>query len=248
MRILLLTAGAVLALACHPTRHIAHADAGYTAVDAVAVTAGDPAQTDLIAPYKVQLDSQMNEVIAVLGTALVKQKPEGTMGNWTADALLHWLERGGYAPDMTVLNHGGQRVPSIQPGPLTIGELYELSPFDNMLVVVEIPGDRMQAFLRHIAAAGGWPVSEGVRMVISRDKLAGFRLREQPLDTTRTYRVGMPDYVANGGDRSDMLIGLTQIETGVLVRDVLIDEARRTAAAGREIHVVTEARTIIEYP
>jgi 2',3'-cyclic-nucleotide 2'-phosphodiesterase (5'-nucleotidase family) len=247
MRLLLITAVAVAALACRPTRHIAHADAGYTAVNAAAA-AGDPAQTGLIAPYKVQLDSQMNEVIAVLGTELVKRKPEGTMGNWTADALLHWLDRGGYAPDMTVLNYGGQRVPSIQPGPLTIGEIYELSPFDNMLVVVEIPGDRMQAFLSHIAAAGGWPVSEGVRMVISRDKLGGFQLRNQPLDTARTYRVGMPDYVANGGDRSDMLIGLKQVETGVLVRDVLIDEARRTAAAGREIHVVTEARTIIEYP
>ena len=248
MRIMLLTALAVLALACHPTRHIAHADAGFTSVDAAAARAGDPAQTDLIAPYKVQLDSQMNEVIALLATELVKRKPEGTMGNWTADALLHWLERGGYAPDMAVLNHGGQRVPSIQPGPLTIGEIYELSPFDNMLVVVEIPGGRMEAFLQHIAAAGGWPVSEGVHMVISRDKLAGFRLGEEPVDTTRTYRVGMPDYVANGGDRSDMLIGLKQIETGVLVRDVLIDEARRTAASGRDIHVETEARIIIEYP
>ena len=98
MRLLLITAVAVLALACHPSRHIAHADAGYTAVDTAAGKAGDPAQTDLIAPYKVQLDSQMNEVVAMLGTELTKRKPEGTMGNWTADALLHWLQRESYAP------------------------------------------------------------------------------------------------------------------------------------------------------
>lgn len=245
---LLLPAIALVIASCSGTRHIASAETKFLPVTTAADPMADAGMTAMIAPYKHQLDDRMNEVIAELGVELVKAKPEGTMGNWTADAILHWLQRNGFAPDLTILNYGGQRLPSMQPGPLTVGELYELSPFDNMLLVVEVPGPQLDTLLQHIAGAGGWPISEGCRMVISRGKLGSFNLNGTPIDPARTYRIGMPDYVANGGDGTRVLVGLKQIDTGALVRDVLIEEAKRAAAAGSSITPAVEGRTIVEYP
>jgi len=245
---LLLPAIALVIASCSGTRHMASVETKYLTITSATDPVADAAMTAMIEPYKRQLDDRMHEVIADLGVELVKAKPEGTMGNWTADALLHWLQRNDYAPDLTILNYGGQRLPSLQPGPLTIGELYELSPFDNMLVVVEVPGPQMDTLLQHIAGAGGWPISEGARMVISRGKLGSFSLNGTPIDRARTYRIGMPDYVANGGDGTKVLTRLRQIDTGALVRDVLIEESKRAAAAGQSITPAVEGRTIVEYP
>jgi 2',3'-cyclic-nucleotide 2'-phosphodiesterase (5'-nucleotidase family) len=38
----------------------------------------------------------------------------------------------------------------------------------------------------------------------------------------KTYRVATSDYIANGGDRCDFLIGLKQNNAGLLLRDALL--------------------------
>lgn len=237
-----------LLLACGGTRHIAHAEATEAVVSTTPSESSDPGIAALIAPYKAKLDSQMNQVVAMVGIELVKAKPEGTLGNWTADAIFDWTQRHGYTPDMAMMNHGGLRLPAIQPGPLTVGELYELSPFDNQLVVVEVPGEKMDSLMRHVASTGGWPVSANVRMVISQEKLAGFSLGGSPLDNEKVYRIAMPDYIANGGDGTKMLIGLRQTDTGLLVRDALLEEARMTGDTGTPITARLEGRTIVRFP
>lgn len=125
--------------------------------------------------------------------------------------------------DFALQNYGGLRLPSLAKGELTVGEVYELMPFDNQLVVLNLNGVVMKKLVDAIADKNGWPVSRGLSFVIEDRKATDILINGQPFDPSKTYRAAVPDYVANGGDQSDYLTDLDQEESGVFIRDIIIE-------------------------
>lgn len=195
--------------------------------DATVTTATTDVAT-LIAPYKAQLDERMNRVLATLAAPLKKGSPESTLGNWTADLTLAAART--LYPDRKIafatLNSGGLRVQEIGAGPLIVSEVYELMPFDNELVLMELSGRLLTEFVSHIANSGGWPVSAGLSVSKAGGKLKVL-VDGQPVNPTATYTVALPDYVANGGSNSAMLEGKPQLKSGRLLRDLWLEEAAK---------------------
>lgn len=209
----------------------------------------DPDFETMIAPYKTQLDAKMNEVIGQSEKELVKALPESTLGNWTSDAILEQCNK--IYPDnpldFAFVNYGGIRIPSIPEGDITVGKVFELMPFDNMMVVLEIKGDIVQQLFENVAGRGGWPMSSGIRCTITEDgKLKDLSIGGEPLDVNKTYRLGMSDYIANGGDQCDFFKGIDQIETGVLFRDAFIRQIKEMNAAGKKVDANIEGRMTIQ--
>ena len=120
--------------------------------------------------------------------------------------------------DIGIINYGGIRVPSLTKGPVTIGNVYELMPFDNYLVVLSLTGKQVQSMLDAIAASGGWPVA-GVTFTIKDNTADDVQINGKRLHSESTYHIAISDYLANGGDNMDMLKGLPQENTNVLLRD-----------------------------
>ncbi len=184
----------------------------------------DSATHYFIAPYKKQLDEQMNVVIGTTQTTLLKERPEGTLGNLMADAAI-WYAATNYSKpiDVSVMNYGGIRIPSIQAGNITVGKIYELMPFDNMLDVLEISGQTLNELLQLVAANGGWPVA-GVQMTISNKQAIDITIGGAPLQLDKTYTLITSDYIANGGDNAFMLKNYTK-RTGLnyKLRDAILD-------------------------
>lgn len=182
----------------------------------------------MIEPYKLGVDSVMNEVIGYNDVELLKGKPSSTLTNWFTDAL-HEATQNLVTDkiDFTIQNYGGIRVPSLAAGNVTIGSIYELMPFDNLMVLVPMSGHVCQQLLDQLAESGGWPVSKDVRFKIYYGKATDVTIGGVPLDTNRTYTVAMPDYVANGGDNLSFLKDLPTNTTRALVRDLIIDHLRR---------------------
>lgn len=195
--------------------------------------AGTQVQTMVatIAPYKAQLDAKMNRQLATVKTPLKKGSPESTLGNWVAD-LFHQAACATY-PNRTIafstMNQGGIRVSEIGTGPLIVSELYELMPFDNELVLMELTGKQLTEFVSHIANSGGWPVSGGLSVKQSAKGL-NIRINGKAVSSGTTYSVALPDYVAGGGSGSTMLKGLPQTESGIKIRDLLIEYAAKLTA------------------
>jgi 2',3'-cyclic-nucleotide 2'-phosphodiesterase (5'-nucleotidase family) len=237
--LLLLNAG------CKSVQHISKTDVSYQVMKADSSIVPDEKVVAMIAPYKVQLDTVMNEVLGTLRYDLTKQKPESNMGNWVADVLLESTQKAGYKADFSIINYGGLRLPSITAGPLTRGKLFELSPFDNMIMVVDVPGVVLDTIMRQIAASGGWPVSKGVKMVISNKMMSSCLIAGQPIDSSRIYKVATLDYVANGGDDMKQFIPLTRVQTGKILRDLLIDYVKKAKADGKDVAGFMEGRIII---
>lgn len=174
-------------------------------------------------PYRDSMSSSMTEVLGQLETDLEKNQPECTLGNFMVDAMYSMAQKKyGITPDAAFMNFGGIRLPSIKAGTITKGKIYELFPFDNILLLVKIKGDVLQQFLDHISARGGWPVA-GMTMQIQNKKAVNVLIGGNLIDAAKQYTIAIGDYTANGGDDAAMLKELPQINNGYLMRDALID-------------------------
>ena len=191
---------------------------------------------NMIAPYKDQLDAKMNEVIAENPEEMFKSRPKNVLGNWFADALLEEAIKI-YKKDVDVAfqNYGGIRVPSLAKGDVTVGKIYELMPFDNTLVLLELDGETMKMFLDKIAEKGGWPVSHTLSMNIDDNKATNILIKGEAFDINKEYTVAVPDYIANGGDNCFFLEKGKRTDNELLIRDVIIDHLRNKSKADRLI-------------
>ena len=182
---------------------------------------------DLIEPYKTQLDGAMNEVIGVFAHHMYKgDLPEGELGNFMSDAPKEVIEQKyqEFLPiDFSMMNFGGIRVQELPAGDVAMEDMYELMPFENELVIVELAGTKMDSLLLRISQKGGIPISKNVNLVIENGNPRDFLVNAEPYDPNKTYRVLLTDYVANGGDGMDMLEDVPQSKTNLKLRDVLIE-------------------------
>jgi len=206
--------------------------------------AADSSTVLLIAPYRDSLHESMNKIIGAVATELPKGKPESLMGNFFCDALREQAALYFYQPvEVCVMNYGGLRIPAVPAGKITVGKIYELMPFDNFLVLMKVKGAVLQELLNHVAKEGGWPVS-GVRMKIKNGTAAEVLINNAPLEDNKTYSLLVSDYMADGGDKLEMLKGLPYDNSGVFVRDALIGYIIQQDLDGKMIESKMEGRII----
>lgn len=197
-----------------------------------------------IMPYKKQIDTEMSVVICQSAVQMNKAQPESTMGNWACDAIAQkTAEYTGKTVDFAILNYGGLRVLSLPQGNLTKGNIFEVMPFDNLMVAVEMKGATLQQLFDHLAAKDGWPVSAAVRMTITKGKkAANISINGKTIDPDKTYVVATIDYIANGGDNCTFFANKPRTETGKFLRDAVIEYC----AAAKTIEPKIEGRVVLE--
>lgn len=162
--------------------------------------AADPEMEALVAPYEQLYDRLTREVVGQASGPLEKDSPEGTLDRMSADALLYAARQQTPLPlDFAVGNSGGLRVP-LAAGPLTIGRLYELMPFENWVVVLELSSAQVDSLVQQIARIGGEPVAGLTFEIEAATRTArNLRIGGQPLEAGRTYFVATHNYLADGG-------------------------------------------------
>jgi 2',3'-cyclic-nucleotide 2'-phosphodiesterase (5'-nucleotidase family) len=202
----------------------------------------DSSIISFLKPYADSVNNSMNVVIATLANDVDKKQPESTLGNLMADGMKMMAEKYyNMQVDAALINFGGIRLPSLKAGNITRGKVFELMPFDNIIILQKLKGDVLQQFLDHIAGRGGWPVA-GITMQIKEKKAVNVMVNNQPIDLNKTYTIANSDYIANGGDNCEMLIKVPQINKGYLLRDALIDYFNSFAKEGKTISVQLQNR------
>jgi 2',3'-cyclic-nucleotide 2'-phosphodiesterase (5'-nucleotidase family) len=184
-------------------------------------TKKDSLLVNLLASYKDSIHKTMGTVLGFSTDGLTKKQPESSLGNFMTDAMKTMAEKKFEKHiDAAFINYGGIRS-YLPKGDITVGRIFELMPFDNLIVLQEIKGDTLLSFLNFIAERNGWPVS-GISMTITNRTATNILVNGKPLDTTATYTIANSDYIANGGDDVKMLKAIPQINKGYLLRDALI--------------------------
>ena len=202
----------------------------------------DGALNTALKPYTDSVNKNMNDIIAVAEEELVKRQPEGSLGNIMADGMLAIAKEKFNQPiDASFINFGGIRLQAIPAGNITRGTLFELAPFDNLIVLQKIEGKVFQQFLNHISSRGGWPTA-GMTWQIKNKEAINVLIGRKPLLETSTYTIALVDYVANGGDDCEMLKSISQINNGILFRDAIIAYFSSFTKQGKKIPAITEKR------
>jgi 2',3'-cyclic-nucleotide 2'-phosphodiesterase (5'-nucleotidase family) len=184
----------------------------------------DPDILAFLHPYSSRLTVSMGMVIAEAPYDITKAKPEGALGNLTADMVRNaMVSMRGHVVHMAVINNGGLRVP-LYKGPITVGRVYELMPFDNTLVLLKLNGAQVLKLADEIAAFGGEPVS-GIRFRIDEGKAADVLLGVNSVNPEAEYWVATHNYLADGGgDFPTLWKPLERIDFAMNLRDVFIRE------------------------
>lgn len=239
----------VFAFSCVRAPRISRTEVSGSRLDST--SGSDSAIDAMIAPYKRTLDAEMNEILVYSSSDAVKGQPEGKLGNLVADLSLHAANRlletpGKVAADICMLNNGGLRT-SLPPGAISRGKVFELMPFENMLVVLTLSGEQMKQLIAYIGRSKGVPVA-GMRMTIDKEgNVKQAMIGGKLFDEGKTYRVATSDYLAGGGDKMGFFKNPLSYEVlGVKLRDALIEEMVALQKQNRKLEPVLDQRISYE--
>jgi 5'-nucleotidase/UDP-sugar diphosphatase len=197
----------------------------------------------LLAPLAVDVEARARRVVGTLSGPLdrgEKNAIETTLGNFASDAMRNEIAAiVGRSIDVCFQNMGGLRR-NLDTGPVTEGDLVEVMPFDNAVVVFELGGADLVALLHRVAERRD-PAS-GVRFRRDGKRAADVVVGDAPVDVATTYVVCTSDYVYEGGGDYPLKTAANVVYTGVLVRDTFIAAFEDAARDGRSIAPVVDGR------
>lgn len=191
-------------------------------------------------PYRAELNKTMSEVLAVSTTKMERGLPESRLGNFLADACMSATEAKGMKADFAMFNNGGLRR-GLPEGQITRGDIFELMPFENELVILTISGRDVKKISNFIASKGGEPVS-GIRLNIKDSLATDVFIDDIAYDSTKTYRVLTSDYLANGGDSYTFFLDAVRESVSLKVRDAIIFYLQEESKKNKKITVELDGR------
>jgi 2',3'-cyclic-nucleotide 2'-phosphodiesterase (5'-nucleotidase family) len=205
----------------------------------------DSKTVQLIETYKAQMNKQMNEVIGFAPTELIGGIPESPLLNLTADVLREaGTKFSATRVDIGLMNNGGLRN-TIRSGNVTVGNIFEVYPFDNQLVVLKVKGKDLRELFAFAAKAGGGGVS-GVTLKIKEGVVAELYVGAAELNEQRIYTVATIDYLADGNDgMTPLKRAIDRKNTGLLLREVMMDYIRNASKADKQIVAELDGRISI---
>lgn len=209
-------------------------------------TGENPKIKSLIEPYKMQIDEAMNKVIGQTAKELRCERTdiESTLGNFIVDLMLYQTGKIYDMPlDLCVVNNGGLRVP-INAGNITVGNIFELMPFENEVVVVTLTGQEMLELLAYEAKNRKSSFANSQLKYTEEGMLVSAMIGEKPLDANKTYKLVTYDYLANGGDGMACLANLKREPMGITVRTMIINHIEELQQKGEKANGNIEGRVI----
>lgn len=178
----------------------------------------------VILPYRNSLNAQMSRTIAITNDILTKEGNESTIGNFICDAMLFMYDSIPTGSDKSVkplvlMNRGGIRT-NLPKGIITVGNIYELMPFDNELVLLRIKGTVLKEAFKLVIDKKHAFKNASVSVKHS-DTLIQYNAA--PINDTLVYTLLTSDYLSNGGDSFNMLQKASKrTGTSIKLRDAIL--------------------------
>lgn len=127
--------------------------------------------------------------------------------------------------DLAVMSGGGVR-DSIEAGDITYKDVLKVQPFGNTVVYVNLTGKELTDYLTAVAQmkpdSGAYPQFANVSFVAKGGKLNDLKIKGEPVEPAKSYRLATLSFNATGGDgypRLDNKAGY--VNTGFIDAEVL---------------------------
>ncbi|EDG4883967.1 bifunctional UDP-sugar hydrolase/5'-nucleotidase [Salmonella enterica subsp. enterica serovar Newport] len=187
--------------------------------------AENPQMLSLLTPFqnkgKAQLEVKIGSVNGLLEGD--RSKVRFVQTNMGRVILAAQIARTG--ADFGVMSGGGIR-DSIEAGDITYKSVLKVQPFGNIVVHADMSGKEVVDYLTAVAQmkpdSGAYPQFANVSFVAKEGKLTDLKIKGEPVDPAKTYRMATLSFNATGGDgypRIDNKPGY--VNTGFIDAEVL---------------------------
>ena len=147
------------------------------------------------------------------------------LGRWVAETMMEQTNS-----DIAITNGGGLRR-TLEKGPITMGDMYEIMPFDNYLVTFDLKGEDVKKAIDHGILNPEIRDGQFAGLIVEYDKNKEFQNRitdiklqdGTPLEMDKYYKVVVNDFMFTGGDKYDFSNAINVNETYIPIREGLVD-------------------------
>ena len=175
--------------------------------------------------YRDSLGKQMNELLFVNPRTMrrgieMDSLYQKRLWNWVTDAVM-WYSKDSlnWESDICILNKGGFRR-DIDSGSVSVRDIFELLPFENYLVEVELEEDGYREMKTYLF--GTVQPQKGLRLGYKGDQLVSIELEAQLNKAKKSVKVVTINYLADGGDYMAFFEGKPRTTSTILIRDAMI--------------------------
>lgn len=181
----------------------------------------------MIAAQVAVAEKGMDEIVGTAGVYLSRTNvdAQSLMGNTIVDAMRYRT-----GADFAFMNLGGVRS-DIKSGPVTYRNIFDVMPFDNMVVTFQCTGEFLRRIIETRVEGGrhGMVVS-GVNVVYSKkrpnfDRVTTLRIGGQPWDPNKIYTCVTTDFLMQGNAGLTLLTSVPESDITFLqvnLRDAVV--------------------------
>ena len=208
--------------------------------------------------YELEAKPILSEVIGEAAEEFSHNSKENNvtlLGRWSSEVM---KEKTGV--QVAIQNGGGLRR-TLEKGQITMGDLYEIMPFDNQLVTMELKGSDLKKAIDHGIFNPEVGNGQFAGLIVEFDKNAEFENRitkisledGTPIDMDAYYTVVTNDFLLTGGDKYDFNNARNIVDTFIPIRDVLVEAIKEAKVITPEavdylIEAVVDAPVVVPVP
>ncbi|MBN2281439.1 MAG: bifunctional metallophosphatase/5'-nucleotidase [Candidatus Marinimicrobia bacterium] len=181
----------------------------------------------LVDSLEINIRKEMDQQIGTLEKDWVRNShDESNIGNWICDATKEKFQ-----VDIALQNSGGIRK-NLSAGPITVRDIWEISPFDNSIQIVELSGRQLLDMINYrlenprdlLQIAGLKIYYDGKTGILQKATVD-----DKPVEDDKTYTIATNNYIMSHSERFFGIDPkkLTVRETSYLGRDVLLEAVKK---------------------
>lgn len=187
----------------------------------------DPEVSKMIEAQVAIAEEGMDEIVGSAGVHLSRTNvdAQSPMGNTIVDAMAYMVDA-----DFAFLNLGGVRA-EIKNGPVSYRDIFEVMPFDNMLISFKCDGETLKKIIEtRVEGSRAGLIVSGVNVVYSRtrpswDRVTTLKIGGQPWDPNKIYTVATTDFLMQGNAGLAMLMNIPHDDVtnhNINLRDAIV--------------------------
>jgi 2',3'-cyclic-nucleotide 2'-phosphodiesterase (5'-nucleotidase family) len=227
---------------------------GQTSIDET--LPADRALEKLIEPYSARVRELATVIGKLQGELSRGGLGAGSLGNFVADGLRAQASKKlGQPVPVLITNAGGLRKSAIAAGDLRASDIFELLPFENALIQLDLTGEQLLKLLNVVLTRRD--VQSGARITYRMNaeknpEMVSVKLvdsgREVEIDPKGTYRLVTIDYLLGlrSGPYALLQEGKNVQPLGLTMRDAVLEYVKAETAAGRQIKATLDGRFVEE--
>lgn len=216
-------------------------------VSVSSLTAVDAEVQAVIDGYNAEMEDLLGEVIGTSNNGLTRDgrfNGDAPLGNFWTDAMRDMADS-----DFAFTNNGGIRA-SIGAGEVTLGDIYQIEPFANEVMVIEMTGQAIKDVLAYSYSRDNRNEIDlqvsGLHYNILTGPTGSYQdvtltKNNQPLNLEETYTVAVADYIGTGGSGYNFE-GTVLSETVGLMTEAMKNFAYKLTAEGKTLDYAREGR------